>query len=66
MIAIFLSQNYSNRREFETTAPKYEETLQKGVYNIKLQYEVPRNPNQETEDEIQFGLTPNIQCSHQN
>ena len=59
MIAKRLSQNSRNKSEFEKAAPDYEEAVYKRVdttpnYNMKR----PRNSNQETEDKIQFGLTP--------
>ena len=44
MIAKRLSQNSSNKSEFEKAAPDCEEALQISGYNIKLQYEAPKKP----------------------
>ena len=44
MISKRLSQNSSNKSDFEKAATDYEEVLQKSGYNIKLQYKVPKKP----------------------
>ena len=44
IIAKRLSQNSSNKSEFEKAAPDYEKVLQKSGFNIKLQYIAPKKP----------------------
>ena len=59
MIAKHLSQNSSNKNEFEKAAPDYEEAFYKRVDTTSnCNMKRPRNSNQETEVEIHFGLTP--------